>query len=235
MPGAPEKHRVHLEPPQNVHVSQPVTMEATGPQRSGRLLSLPRAKNSCESYRIVTTLLEHLLILAKNILGVFTVSAPQSRHGRTKHLNFHWDNFSGVGNRFIMVYTRKIRWELTRLQMRVVPVHGSLRVRNQLKARAHSSVECFFEGKGGRQFAIQKHGQDFQSPPTTCVQLPKVLTRSATVRTIISPSSPRPRGLLEGCSSPFMRLAGHITALRAWCKQCLSLVDKNSMCSVPAY
>ena len=27
---------------------------------------------------------------------------------------------------------------------------------------------------------------------------------------------------LEGCSSPFMRLAEHLTALRAWYKQCLS-------------
>ena len=27
---------------------------------------------------------------------------------------------------------------------------------------------------------------------------------------------------LEGCSSPFMRLAEHVTALRAWCKQCVS-------------
>ena len=26
---------------------------------------------------------------------------------------------------------------------------------------------------------------------------------------------------LEGCSSPFMRLAEHVTARRAWCKQCL--------------
>ena len=27
--------------------------------------------------------------------------------------------------------------------------------------------------------------------------------------------------LTVGCSSPFMRLAEHLTALRAWCKQCL--------------
>ena len=26
---------------------------------------------------------------------------------------------------------------------------------------------------------------------------------------------------LGGCSSPFMRLAEHLTAFRAWCKQCL--------------
>ena len=26
---------------------------------------------------------------------------------------------------------------------------------------------------------------------------------------------------LVGCSSPFMRLARHLTALRPWCKQCL--------------
>ena len=33
--------------------------------------------------------------------------------------------------------------------------------------------------------------------------------------------SPSYERFLEGCSSPFMRLAEHLTALRAWCKQCL--------------
>ena len=37
---------------------------------------------------------------------------------------------------------------------------------------------------------------------------------------------------LEGCSSPFMRLAEHLTALRAWCKQCLPLVGENPTCSM---
>ena len=31
--------------------------------------------------------------------------------------------------------------------------------------------------------------------------------------------SPPQKGLLVGCSSLFMRLARHLTALRAWCKQ----------------
>ena len=34
--------------------------------------------------------------------------------------------------------------------------------------------------------------------------------------------SPSYERSLERCSSPFMRLAEHLTALRAWCKQCLS-------------
>ena len=34
-------------------------------------------------------------------------------------------------------------------------------------------------------------------------------------------SSPPHKRFLVGCSSPFMRLAEHLTALRAWCKQCL--------------
>ena len=38
--------------------------------------------------------------------------------------------------------------------------------------------------------------------------------------------------LLVGCSSPFMRLAEYLTALRAWCDVCL--VGKNPMCPVPA-
>ena len=33
--------------------------------------------------------------------------------------------------------------------------------------------------------------------------------------------SPSYERFLEGCSSPFMRLAEHLTAHRAWCKQCL--------------
>ena len=33
--------------------------------------------------------------------------------------------------------------------------------------------------------------------------------------------SPSYERFLEGCSSPFMRLAEHLTALRVWCKQCL--------------
>ena len=37
----------------------------------------------------------------------------------------------------------------------------------------------------------------------------------------------------RGCSLPFMRLAEHLTALRAWCKQCL-LVGENPTCSVSA-
>ena len=32
---------------------------------------------------------------------------------------------------------------------------------------------------------------------------------------------PGPKRFLEGCSAPFMRLAQHLTALCAWCKQCL--------------
>ena len=34
--------------------------------------------------------------------------------------------------------------------------------------------------------------------------------------------SPFYERFLEGCNSPFVRLAGHPTSLRAWCKQCLS-------------
>ena len=33
--------------------------------------------------------------------------------------------------------------------------------------------------------------------------------------------SPSYERFLEGCSSPFIRRAEHLTALRAWCKQCL--------------
>ena len=33
--------------------------------------------------------------------------------------------------------------------------------------------------------------------------------------------SPSYERFLEKCSAPFMRLAEHLTALRAWCKQCL--------------
>ena len=37
-----------------------------------------------------------------------------------------------------------------------------------------------------------------------------------------SPSlSPSYERFLEGCRSPFMRHAEHLTAIRAWCKQCL--------------
>ena len=32
--------------------------------------------------------------------------------------------------------------------------------------------------------------------------------------------NPPQKRFLVGCSSPFMRLAQHLTALRAWCKQC---------------
>ena len=39
---------------------------------------------------------------------------------------------------------------------------------------------------------------------------------------------------LEECSSPFMRLAEHLTLLRAWCKQHVCLDDENPTCSVPA-
>ena len=35
-------------------------------------------------------------------------------------------------------------------------------------------------------------------------------------------SSPRKR-FLVGCSSPFVRFAGHLAALRAWCKQAMSV------------
>ena len=35
------------------------------------------------------------------------------------------------------------------------------------------------------------------------------------------PRSPSHERFLEGCSSLFMQLAEHFTALRAWCKQCL--------------
>ena len=39
----------------------------------------------------------------------------------------------------------------------------------------------------------------------------------------VQESPPHKRFLLiVGCSSPFMRLAQHLAALRAWCKQCLS-------------
>ena len=34
-------------------------------------------------------------------------------------------------------------------------------------------------------------------------------------------ASPPHKRFLIGCSSPFMRLAEHLTAPRAWCKQCL--------------
>ena len=37
---------------------------------------------------------------------------------------------------------------------------------------------------------------------------------------------------MEVCSSPFVRLAEHLTALRAWRKQCL--VGENPTCFVPA-
>ena len=40
-------------------------------------------------------------------------------------------------------------------------------------------------------------------------------------------SSPRQR-LLEGCSYPFMRVVQHLTALRAWCKQCLSVKNQRA-------
>ena len=38
--------------------------------------------------------------------------------------------------------------------------------------------------------------------------------------------SPFYERFLEGCSSPFMRLAEHLTTLRAWCKQCLLVLWK---------
>ena len=41
------------------------------------------------------------------------------------------------------------------------------------------------------------------------------------------------RWFLLGCSSPFLRLAQHLTALRAWCKK-FFLVNESPMCSVPA-
>ena len=40
--------------------------------------------------------------------------------------------------------------------------------------------------------------------------------------------------LLEGCGSPFMRLAEHLTALRAWRKKMSAWLVKNPTCSVPA-
>ena len=45
-------------------------------------------------------------------------------------------------------------------------------------------------------------------------------TRTSSLDTVIPcPSPPRTR-FLVGCSSPVMRLAQHLSALRAWCKQC---------------
>ena len=44
-------------------------------------------------------------------------------------------------------------------------------------------------------------------------------------------ASPPHKRFLVGCSSPLMRLAGHLTALWAWYEQ---LVGENPACSVPA-
>ena len=38
---------------------------------------------------------------------------------------------------------------------------------------------------------------------------------------------------LVDCSSPFVRLAEHLTALRAWCTRCLPGLGENPTCSVP--
>ena len=45
--------------------------------------------------------------------------------------------------------------------------------------------------------------------------------------------SPSYERFLEGWSSPFMRLAEHRTALRAWYKHCRPLVGENPTCPVP--
>ena len=44
--------------------------------------------------------------------------------------------------------------------------------------------------------------------------------------------SPPHKRFSVGCSSPFLRLAEHLTALRAWCNVCP--VGENPTCSVPA-
>ena len=46
--------------------------------------------------------------------------------------------------------------------------------------------------------------------------------------------SPPHKRFLLGCSSPFMRLAELLTALRAWLQNNVCLVGENPTCSVPA-
>ena len=44
----------------------------------------------------------------------------------------------------------------------------------------------------------------------------------------VQENAPQKR-FVVGCSPPFMRLAQHLTALRAWCKQCLPRRQKPDM------
>ena len=58
------------------------------------------------------------------------------------------------------------------------------------------------------------HGKDASYPPP----IGAVICKQESVHKV--PKSVLER-FLEGRSSIFMRLAEHLTALRAWCKQCL--------------
>ena len=53
------------------------------------------------------------------------------------------------------------------------------------------------------------------------IHLPLFPHRSSSDAVIHMQGNPPQKRILVGCSSPFMRLAEHITALRAWCKQCM--------------
>ena len=73
---------------------------------------------------------------------------------------------------------------------------------------------------------LRYEGAYSDSNPFPCTSLEAIInTRYA--------SLPYKR-FLVGCSAPFMRLAQHLTALRAWCKQCSCLVGKSPTCSVLA-
>ena len=84
---------------------------------------------------------------------------------------------------------------------RRVRIHG---VRHPHEAVLHSATHCCLGGCGHTR------------------KQSKLLTLSSISKEVgTSCRSPSYKRFLEGCSSTFLRLAEHRTALRAWCKQCL--------------
>ena len=62
----------------------------------------------------------------------------------------------------------------------------------------------------------------------------QINSSDAVSRVIHMQESPPHKRFLVGCSSPFMRLAQHLTALRALGASDVCLVGENPTCSVPA-
>ena len=118
---------------------------------------------------------------------------------------------------FFPVLNANFRGELQQYEIPLCtwkPLRSALAFRCQSTWNLTGAVFAVFSGTFKGEVTL------YPTPPVSLEVDTRKHTNSFDAVTHMQESSPQKR-FLVGCCSPFMPLAEHLTALRAWCKQCL--------------